>query len=65
MRIDRKKLSVIMESNNFTSSKLSEQSGIHIGTISRIRCGASCRYETALALARTLNVPIEELLEAE
>ncbi len=63
MRINRSKLAAIMAKNCITASRLSEKSGIHIGTISRVRCGASCRYETAAALAKALNVPVEELLE--
>lgn len=63
MRIDRIKFTAIMTKYDLTAEKLSKASGVHVGTISRIRCGASCRYETARAIAQALNVPVEELLE--
>ena len=40
-----------------------EKSGLASTTISNLRCGRSCRLETATAAAKALETPLEELIE--
>lgn len=65
MRIDRIKLITEMAKRNMKLSTLAEKTGLHITTIGNIRRGISCRYETALVIAHTLEVDVNELLEQE
>ena len=65
MRIDKIKLIVAMANKNITQSQLAEKGGISRNTISNIRCGKSCSGNTAIKIAKALNVSIDELIEKE
>lgn len=63
MRIDRIKLVTEMARRNITQLKLVELSGVSRATISGIQNGLSCSSRTAVKIADTLKVPLENLLE--
>lgn len=63
MRIDRIKLVTEMARRNITQLKLVELSGVSRATISGIQNGRSCSSRTAVKIADTLKVPLENLLE--
>ena len=63
MRINRVKLITEMARQDVTQLRLAELSGISRATISGIQNGRSCSSKTAVKIADTLKVPIEQLLE--
>lgn len=63
MRLNRIKFIVAMAEADITAQELSVRSGIARTTISCIKRGKSCRKETAIALARALNVSAEAIIE--
>ena len=63
MRINRKNLICIMMDKDLTIGKLSEKSGISRGTISAIKTGKSCVYETIEKIAKALSVGVDQLIE--
>lgn len=63
MRIDRKKLKIMMIEKDCGRQALSDLSGVSTGTISSVCSGKSCSRLTARALAAALNVELDELLE--
>lgn len=65
MRIDRIKLIAEMARKRVTVKELSSTSGVSRVTITSIRAGKTCSTLVGTALARALNVPIENLLETE
>lgn len=62
MRIDRIKFVVTMTEKNLTQRKLAEMSGVSRVTVSAIKNGKNCSYETAVRLAKALDVDLEELI---
>lgn len=65
MKIDRVKLIAIMAERNMTCTKLSKQTGIALSTISSIRSGKSCLYETATKIAKALGVDVSEIIRED
>lgn len=63
MRIDRIKLSTELVKQDLTQTRLAEISGVSRVTINGIKSGRSCSDESAIKIAKALNVPIEKLLE--
>ncbi len=63
MRIDRVKFVTLLAKHNMKSCELAKQSGVSRVTISSIKCGKSCTPETAIKIARALNVDVTEILE--
>lgn len=63
MRLDRVKLIAEMARQNLRNSDVADRSRISRVTITALRSGKSCTRETAQAIARALNVPVEDLLE--
>lgn len=61
MRIDRVKMIALMAERDMTICRLSELSGISRLTISQVKSGKSCAPTTATAIAKALNVAIEEI----
>lgn len=63
MRIDNKKLRHIMIDKDVGQKQLSEQSGVSRAVVNNICCGRACSSTTAIKIAESLNVPLEELIE--
>lgn len=63
MRLDRKKLMLVMYDKNITQRKLAETSGVSRATVNSVRGGKSCSEETANKIAQALNVNLKEILE--
>lgn len=56
---------VEMARNRLTNDKLKEVTGISKATISAVRNGKSCSYNTAVKIAKALNLDVMELIESE
>ena len=65
MRIDRIKLTTLLMKKNLTQKKLAEMAGVSRNTVCLIKCGKSCTSEVGQAIAKALEVDVEELLEKE
>ena len=65
MRIDNAKLAYELRRRKINQNMLSEKSGVSRITISNILCGKSCASVTAEKIARTLDIPVEKLVETE
>lgn len=63
MRIDRKKLMIVMYDKDITQRELAEKSSLSRATINSIRSGKSCSEETANKIAMALRVNLNEILE--
>lgn len=63
MRIDRVKLIATMAERNMTCTKLAKLTGISRSTVTSVRSGKSCTYETASLIADALRVEVEDLQE--
>lgn len=63
MRIDRAKLAYYMAKMDLKTNSLAELSGLSRATVSGIRCGKSCIYETVEKIADALEVNISDLVE--
>lgn len=63
MRVDRKKLAVIMIEHDINVSNLAQSAGLSRATISSIRSGKSCSQETIHKLAQALKVSEYDLQE--
>lgn len=62
MKLDKIKVKMELVKNEMTQEKLSEQCGISRVTIGRACNGSNCHNNTAQAIAKALNVPIESLM---
>lgn len=63
MRVDRTRLIFLMAKKDMKTNELSNASGVSRATISAVRGGKSCTYETATKLAKALNVPLSDIAE--
>ena len=63
MRVDRYKLGHILVDKDMTATQLSELTGLSRATISGIKCGKSCLYETAEKIAEVLGVEVKDIRE--
>ena len=63
MNIDKKKIRHIMIDRDVGQKQLSELSGVSRAAINNVCCGRSCTSTTAIKIAESLNVPLEELIE--
>lgn len=63
LKIDNKKLLIIMTIRCISIKKLAEKSGVSRGTISAVKAGKSCSYLTIGKLAKALDIPVQELIE--
>jgi len=61
MRLDKIKLHTKMLEKDINTIKLSENTGLSRATISSVRCGKSCTYETAEKLAKALKCNVSDL----
>jgi len=65
VRVNNITMRVEMARNRLTNDKLKEATGISKATISAVRNGKTCSYDTASKLAKALNIDIMELIESE
>ncbi len=63
MKVCRKKLAIAMIDKNYNITTLSNIANISRNTISAIKSGKSCSGDTALKLAKALEVPVQDLIE--
>ena len=63
MRVDRYKLGHILVDKDMTLSTLAELTGLSRATVSGIKCGKSCLYETAEKIAEALGVEVKDIRE--
>ena len=63
MRLDPTKVFLIMAKQNLTQKKLSELSGYSCNAVrAAIKGNVNCKPATADAIAKALNVPLEQLI---
>lgn len=65
MRIDRVKMITEMARRDLTANRLAEKAGISRVTVSSIKRGATCADDTAIKIAKALDVPVSEIVETE
>lgn len=65
MKIKRMVLIAEMAKNNVTLIELSEKSKVSRATISAVRNGKTCNYDTAVKLAAALGISVENIIETE
>jgi len=65
MRINRVTLAAEMARREWRDKRLSELSGVSRATVSAIRGGKTVSFATAQKIARTLNMPVDRLIEQE
>lgn len=63
MKINNIKLITLQAQKGMKNKDLTLRAGVGHATISNIRNGKSCKYETACKIAKALNVSVEELIE--
>lgn len=63
MRVDRYKLGHILVDKDLTASQLAKCAGLSRATISCIKGGKSCLYETAEKIANVLGVEVKDIRE--
>ncbi len=63
MRVDRKKLVCAMMDADLNTKQLAEKAGVSRATTCSIKNGKSCNYDTAVKLAKALEVDVTELIE--
>lgn len=63
MKINDRKLLASMFRKGFNIGMLSKESKISRATISAVKSGKSCSYQTAFKIAKALDVDVTELLE--
>lgn len=63
MRIDRKKLVMAMMERDLNQKELAKKAGVSRVTVNGIKNGRGCCYETGVALAKALGMPLDDLLE--
>lgn len=63
MRINRKKLVLIMLDKDITQRELAENSGVSRATICSVKSGKSCSSETVQKIAKALDVDVTEIIE--
>lgn len=62
MKINSAKMVTYMNEADMTLTKLAKLSGVSRATISAVRNGKSCLYETATLIAEALGVDVSELI---
>ncbi len=63
MRIDVRKLIVFMYEQDKNVNALAAAAGISRATVTAVKSGKSCSYQTAFKIAKALDVDVTELLE--
>ncbi len=62
MKINSAKMVTYMNETDMTLTKLAKLSGVSRATLSAVRNGKSCLYETATLIAEALGVDVSELI---
>ncbi len=65
VRINNTVMRVEMARYKLTNNKLKELTGISKATLSAVRNGKSCSYDTAVKIAKALRLKATELIESE
>lgn len=65
MRVNRIKLITLMAEKDLKIYELANISGLSRATISTVKSGKSCTYDTAVKIAKALNVPVTDLIAEE
>lgn len=65
MKISSKLMNINMAVNGYTLIQLAEVSKVSRATLSAVRNGKSCSYNTAAKIAKALNLDVVELIESE
>lgn len=61
MKLNDEKIRMLMHRQRITQSDVSKQCGYSRTTVNAICNGRGCRYEVAEAIAKVLDVPLEEI----
>lgn len=62
MNISGRYLSIEMAIKGFTLVQLAEKSGVSRATLSAVKNGKSCSYDTAVKIAKALGVDVNEII---
>ena len=65
MKVDKFKIGHILVDKDLTAIQLAERTGLSRATISHIKTGKSCRYETAEKIAEALGVEVKDFRNYE
>lgn len=66
MKIDKMKIDIAMANKGYSAKELSEKCGVSQITIARLKSGVQkARPETIGKIAKTLNVPVESLIDVK
>lgn len=65
MKIKKVRLISEMATSGITLIQLSEMSGVSRATISAVRNGKSCSFNTAAKIAKALHINVMDLIESE
>lgn len=63
MHINVRKLIIFMYEQDKNVNALSTAAGVSRATVTAVKSGKSCSYQTAFKIAKALNVDVTELLE--
>lgn len=63
MKINRIKLITLMAEKYMQVNELVDKTGLARATISAVRGGKTCTFDTAVKIAKALNVPVTDLIE--
>lgn len=63
MRVNRIKLIALMAEKEIKTGELANSSGLARATISAVKGGKTCTFDTAVKIAKALNVPVTDLIE--
>lgn len=65
VRVNSLLMRVEMTKNRLTNDKLKDITGVSKATLSAVRNGKSCSFNTAVKIAEALGVDVTEILEKE
>lgn len=65
MRIDAVKLITLMYKKGYKTGDIVKSSGLSRSTVSGVKGGKSCTTDTAVKIAKALNVPVTDLIADE
>ena len=63
MKINRMVLVAAMAKNSMTSIMLSKKANVSKATLSAVKNGKTCTYNTAAKIAEALSLKVEDLIE--
>lgn len=63
MHINARKLIIFMYEQDKNVNALSTAAGVSRATVTAVKSGKSCSYQTAFKIAKALGVDVTELLE--